>query len=111
LKEILEAGLQDNTWLGIQNSLKMGKDYTGLEHYDLEDDIVTYERCFYILDNNSLKLKVTYQYHNSKVAGHFGHDKTLELIKRDYYWSNMEDWVRNYVRTYDACQRNKIIQI
>jgi len=42
-KKILEAGLQDNTWLGIRNSLKMGKDYAGLEHYGLDDDIVTYE--------------------------------------------------------------------
>jgi len=29
-KEILEASLQDNTWLGIQNSLNMGKDYVEL---------------------------------------------------------------------------------
>jgi len=102
-KEILEAGLQDNTWLGIWNSLKMGKDYAGLEYYGLEDDMVTYEQRLYIPDNNSLKLKVTYQCHDAKVAGHFGRDKTLELMKRDYYWPNMEDWVRNYVRTCDAC--------
>ena len=71
-KEILEAGLQYNTWLGIRNSLKMGKDYAGLEHYGLEDDMLTYEQYLYILDNNSLKLKVTYQCHDPKVAGHFG---------------------------------------
>jgi len=109
-KEILEAGLQDNTWLGIWNSLKIGKDYTGLEHYGLEGDMVTYERRLYILDNNSLKLRVTYQCHDAKVAGHFGRHKTLELIKRDCYWPNMEDWVRNYIRTCDACQRNKTIR-
>jgi len=64
-KEILEAGLQDNTWLGIWNSLKIGKDYAGLEHYGLEDDMVTYERHLYIPDNNSWKLKVTYQCHDT----------------------------------------------
>jgi len=109
-KEILEAGPQDNTWLGIRNSLNMGKDYVGLEHYGLEDDMVTYQRRLYIPDNKSLKLKVTYQCHDTKVAGHFSHDKTLELRKRNYYWPNMEDWVRNYIRTCDACQRNKTIQ-
>jgi len=82
----------------------MGKDYAGLEHYGLEDDIVTYERRLYIPDNNFLKLKVTYQCHDTKVASHFGGDQTLELISGDYHWCNMEDWVRNYVRTYDACQ-------
>jgi len=88
----------------------MCKHYVGLEHYGLEDDMVTYERHLYIPDNNSLKLKVTYQCHDAKVAGHFGRDKTLELMKRDYDWPNMEDWVRNYVHTCDACQRNKTIR-
>ena len=88
----------------------MDKDYAGLEHYGLEDDMVTYERRLYIPYNNLLKLKVTYQYHDAKVAGYFGQDKTLKLIKCDYYWPNMEDWVRNYVHTCDACQRNKTIQ-
>jgi len=69
--------------------------------------MVTYERYLYISDNNSLKLKVTYQCHDAKVAGHFGRDKTLELIKRDYYWPNIENWVQNCVRTCDTCQRNK----
>jgi len=108
-KKILKAGLQDNIWFGIRNSLKMGKDYAGLEHYGLEDDMVTYERRLYIPDNNSLKLKVTHQCHDAKVAGHFGRDKTLELMKRNYYWPNIEGWVRNYIRTCDARQRNKTI--
>jgi len=102
-KKILEASLWDNRWLGIQNCLKIGKDNAGLGHYSLENDIITYERCLYIPANNSLKFKVTYQCHDAKVAGHFGQDKTLKLIKRDYYWPNMEDWVRNYVRTCNAC--------
>jgi len=88
----------------------MGKDYAGLEHYGLEDDMVTYEWRIYISDNNSWKLKVTYQCHDAKVAGHFGREKTLELMKRDYYWPNMEDWVRNYIRSCEACQRNKTIR-
>jgi len=53
-KEILEASLQDNICLGIRNSLKMGKKYIGLEDYDLADNMVTFERCLYIPDNNSL---------------------------------------------------------
>ena len=89
--EILAAGAKDNTWLGIRNSLKTGKDYAGLEHYGLEDDLVTYERRLYIPDNNSLKLKVTHQCHDAKVAGYFVWDKTLELMKWDYYWPNIKD--------------------
>jgi len=63
----------------------MGQDYAGLEHYGLEDGMVTSERCLYIPDNNSLKLEVTYPCYDAKVAGHFGPDKTLKFMKRDYY--------------------------
>jgi len=106
-KEILEAGLLDQNWLGIRNALKTGQDYPGLQHYGIEDEIVTYEGRIYIPDSNALKWKVAHQCHDAKVAGHFGRDKTLDLMKRNYYWPNMEEWVRKYVRTCDACQRNK----
>jgi len=59
--------------------------------------MVTYERRIYIPDSNALKLMVAHQCHDAKVAGHFGRDKTLDLMKRNYYWPNMEEWVRNYV--------------
>jgi len=89
-KEIMEAGLLDQHWLGIRNALKAGPDYPGLQHYSIEDEMVTYERHIYIPDSNALKLKVAHQCHDGKVAGHFGRDKTLDLMKRHYYCPNME---------------------
>jgi len=106
-KEILEAGLLDQNWLGIRNGLKTGQGYPGLQHYGMEVEMVTYECRIYIPDSNGLKLKVTHQCHDAKVTGHLRRDKTVDLMKRNYYWPNMEELVRNYVRTCDACQRNK----
>jgi len=63
--------------------LKTGQDYPGLQHYGIEDEMVTYERRIYIPDSNALKLKVAHQCHDAKVAGHFGRDKTLDLMKRN----------------------------
>jgi len=45
--------------------------------------------------------------HVSKVAGHFGQHKTEEKITQNYFWSKMEDDVRDYVRSCDVCQRDK----
>ena len=87
--------------------MKTGPDYPGLEHYGIEDEMMTYELCLYISASNALKLKVAYQCHDAKVVGHFGRDKTLDLMKQNYCWPNMEEWLRNYVRTCDACQCNK----
>jgi hypothetical protein len=34
---------------------------------------------------------------NSKVAGHFGKKKTLELITQNFCGTKMEDWINEYV--------------
>ena len=47
------------------------------------------------------------QEHDSKIAGHFGRERTMELITRNFYWPKLEDEVRNYWNTCDSCQRTK----
>jgi len=84
-KEILEAGLLDQHWVGIRNALKIGLDYLSFQNYSIEDEIVTYERNTYIPNCKPLKLKVAHQCHNAKVAEYFGRDKTVDLMKQNYY--------------------------
>jgi len=90
-----------------RNALQTGQDYPGLQHYGIEDEVVIYESRIYIPDCNALKLKVAQQCHDVKVAAHFARGKSLDLMKGNYYWPNMEECVRNYVRTRDGCQCNK----
>ena len=45
--------------------------------------------------------------HDLKVAGHFGRERTLELLSRNFYWTNMERDVRKYCSECDNCQRTK----
>ena len=103
----MEAGLEDKAWNEMRIALETGTIANEAGDYMLEDRLVCFRRRIWILDNARLKLQVAHEYHDSKVAGHFGRDKTLELIKRNYYWPNMEDWVCNYVKTCASCQCNK----
>jgi hypothetical protein len=52
-------------------------------------------------------LEIAESKHDSRVAGRFGQKKTLELISQNFYWPKMEDWMNEYVRTCDTCQRMK----
>ena len=103
-KELALAGANDPHWKQIKDALESGR---LIENYSLEDGLVLFKNRIYIPDSNDLKLRATRQGHDAKVAGHFGRDKTLELISRNYYWPNLDEWVREYVRTCDDCQRNK----
>ena len=106
-KEILEAGRGDPEWEELRRKLEIGERANLDDNITLEDDLVCFKRRVWVPNDNGLKLTIARWYHDSRVAGHFGRDKTLELMKRNYYWPNMEDWVRNYVRTCDTCQRIK----
>ena len=46
-------------------------------------------------------------HHDSRVAGHPGIYKTLELVNRDYWWPSVGKDVREYVQGCQKCQRTK----
>ena len=50
---------------------------------------------------------ILHECHDVPTAGHLGKDKTMEQVKRRFYWPRMDADVLRYVRTCDACQRNK----
>ena len=38
--------------------------------------------------------------HHSPLSGHIGSAKTIELVKRQFYWPNMDKEIKNYVQSY-----------
>ena len=45
--------------------------------------------------------------HDTPIAGHFGVQKTLELISRQYWWPHLRHFVEEYVRNWDTCCQSK----
>ncbi len=41
--------------------------------------------------------------HNSPTAGHAGINKIFQVIQQYYYWLQMFEDIRNYVKTCDDC--------
>ena len=44
--------------------------------------------------------------HDLKIAGHWGRDKTIELLTRNWYWPKMDEFTREFIKSCDACQHN-----
>ena len=45
--------------------------------------------------------------HDSQIAGHFGQEKRIENVCRDFYWKGLTNWINDYFRSCEECQHNK----
>lgn len=55
----------------------------------------------------AMRKAILSEHHNTKIVGHLGRDKTLELLGRRFYWPGMKADVEEFCRTCPSCQRNK----
>jgi len=61
----------------------------------------------YVPDLDDLRLRVLRYRHDHPLAGHFGQNRTLELIRREYTWPGLRTFVKDYVRSCTSCARAK----
>lgn len=71
------------------------------------DGLLYFKDRLWLPDSDELRLEVARIEHDSKVAGHFGMEKTEELMTRNFYWPGMSKWIADYVRSCHSCQQNK----
>jgi len=70
--------------------------------------LLYYQDCIYILDTSDLHRRIVSLCHDTKVAGHPGRFKTLELISQSYWWLNMSRYMGMYVSHCNLCLCTKI---
>lgn len=73
--------------------------------YELTDGLWTYKGR--IIVPKSIQSELMAEHHSSPVAGHFGWERTLDLISRHFWWPGMRHAVQDYVRSCTSCQVNK----
>ncbi len=49
------------------------------------------------------------RHHDDPLVGHFGIEKTRELIARKYHWPMLQRDVKAYVKGYDICLASKAV--
>ena len=76
-------------------------------YFSVEDELLLWQRRWYILDDIDLKNMILHDNHHSKIAGHFDIYQTLERLTHNYHWHRMEEDVYDDVRVYDISQRDK----
>jgi len=75
------------------------------KNFTMSDGLLCWKNRIYVPEG--LRQRVIQSEHDSKVAGHFGRERTMELLSRNFYWTNVERDIRKYCSECDNCQRTK----
>ena len=67
------------------------------------DGLLHFRGKIYIPGSPELRCWIVSQHHDTRVAGHAGWWKTLELVACNYWWPQMSCYIGQYVKTCDLC--------
>ena len=70
--------------------------------------LLFYKKQIYVLKEESVRAELLKCHYNDVLVRHFEVKRTLELIDCKYYWSDMSKDVKNYIFSYNICQRIKV---
>ncbi|MBW0540464.1 hypothetical protein O181_080179 [Austropuccinia psidii MF-1] len=57
----------------------------------------------------TIQLSILQKRHDSPLAGHPGQEKTVKLVRLDFHWSGMTQFIKDYVSSCQQCSTNKNI--
>ena len=83
-------------------------------HYQLFKGLVYHserprsaQALLYIPNDATLRNEVIAEVHDVPFQGHFSREKTVERLQRYFYWPNMTESVRFFLKSCDKCNRHK----
>ena len=71
------------------------------------DGFLRLDDRIYVPDSNNLRLRVLQYKHDHMLSGHYGQNKTLDLVRREYTWPEVCTFVKDFCKSCVTCMRSK----
>jgi hypothetical protein len=72
------------------------------------DGLLMFHGKIYVPKDRDLRHCIVEQHHDTRIAGHAGRFKTLELVSRNYWWPQMSRYISIHMKHCDLCNRTKV---
>ena len=99
-EELIASSPEVKLFWANRNQLKLVNDVLMYEWKGEEDKVLLVVPA----QSRDLVLRLG---HNNSLSGHFGAEKTLGRLRRNFYWPRMSEQVEQYIRGCFACNRSK----
>ena len=94
---------EEDTQAQLVRAEKLGKD-----GWEDTEGILHYQSLPYVPE--ILRTELISRHHDDPLAGHFGIEKTRELIARKYFWETFRRDFESYVKGCDVCLSSKAVR-
>ena len=75
-----------------------------------KEEHLWYPGKIWIPNNKELRTSLIGKKHDNHFAGHGGTAKSTELVIQQYYWPNMRETIKRYIKNCDTCQQSKVLR-
>lgn len=72
-----------------------------------QQNLLRFRGRVYIPEEDSIRQEIMMRCHDHPLAGHYGHQRSLALLERSYYWPSAKKDMREYCSSCAICQRTK----
>jgi hypothetical protein len=101
-KEVQLASRRDEFAKGVRQNIQNGVK----SHFHSRNGLLWYKQNrFYVLEGR-MRDVILKECHDGPLVGHGGAKCTTTFLKKSYYWPNLKDNPKEYVKTCLTCQQN-----
>jgi len=105
LEDRVRSAYQDDS---VTQSILKELEKGPVEHFTLsEDGLLLFRNLIFIPNKKELRIQIIKLNHDELTAGHYGLEKTIERIMRNYYFYGLRSTVEQYIATCQLCQQSK----
>jgi hypothetical protein len=104
IERVVTAATEDQEW---QDAYNVAKDCNPCINIAYLHEALYYKGSLWIPAKDDLHKMICEVEHDSKVAGHMCQDKTIEIIKSNFFWPGMDKYIENFVRSCKSYQYSK----
>ena len=103
-----EEVVEDKVAVAVRKLRESGGKLLVSSEWAETDGLLMFGGKIYVPDVKNLQQHIVAQHHDTWIAGHPGHWKTLKLVTCNYWWPHMSHYISKYTKTYDLCLQTKV---